>query len=54
MKYNEYFRQLLLDLVKLLQEHGFNFVTNLNLNGWADSLFFEQTDNRFRKVKAMA
>jgi hypothetical protein len=41
---------MLLELVKLLQEHGFRFVTNLNLNGGADSLFFEQTDDRFRKV----
>jgi hypothetical protein len=41
-------RQLVLDLVKLLQEHGFNFVTSLNLNGGADTMFFEQTENRFR------
>ena len=34
-------RQLLLDIVKLLQTHNFNLVANINFRGAADSLFFE-------------
>ena len=34
-------RQLLLDLVKMLQTQNFQFVANINFRGAADSLFFE-------------
>ena len=40
-------RQLLLDLVKLLQTHNFNFVANINFRGAADSLFFESGLSNF-------
>ena len=39
--------KLLLDIVKLLQTHNFNFVANINFRGGADSLFFESSLSTF-------
>ena len=41
-------RQLILDLVKLLQSQNFKLVANINFRGAADSLFFESRLSSFQ------